>query len=467
MREHDQIDGVDAGYITRDLSDEAVAPPKERSFPSPRNALRAEHALAARIDAASRATRMLAFPPLERTSASAQSDDAGDRDRDRDATSGEDLLLLSALRVLRSLALPVASIALSAAGSMTWRAIPPADASLALDLGDVSHMHLGKALTVSRSRHSDLWRALAPWRDSAPHLEHVVLVPVLVGEELSALFPLGFAGGRDEGWLPAAGAVATACASGIELRRLRRRVESETQARDAYISLAAHELRSPITSIKGYAQLLVRQARKLESPLPVAMVRSVDSIEQQSSRMAEMIGELLDASRIRRGALELLPQPADLVEIVRGAVARREPHHPQQTFTFTSDVASLRGTWDAARVEQVVRDLLDNAARHSPDGGQIATTVEREGDHAVVTVRDEGTGVAEEDRERIFDYLYRSPISVQRNLAGLGLGLYISRHIVERHGGQLMLAATQTDDPKGSEFRFTLPIKPTSRLTGM
>jgi signal transduction histidine kinase len=118
-------------------------------------------------------------------------------------------------------------------------------------------------------------------------------------------------------------------------------------------------------------------------------------------------------------------------------------------------------------VEQVVRDLLDNAARHSPDGGHIATIVEREGDLAVVSVRDEGTGVAEQDREHIFEYLYRSPISVQRNLAGLGLGLYISRHIVERHGGQLMLAATHTDDPKGSEFRFTLPIRPTSRPTGM
>jgi signal transduction histidine kinase len=456
MREHEQVNDADAEYMARRLSDEAAAPPKERSFPSPRSASGADRSLATRIDAACRATRALTFPPPDRATAPAQRDGGVDRD----ATTSEELLLASALRVLRDLALPVASIALNAAGPATWRAIPQSDDSrdLDLDLGDVASHHLGKALIVSRSRRADLWRALTPWHDSAPHLDHAVLVPVLVGEELRALFALGFAGGHDEGWLPTADAVATACAAGIELRRLSGRIETETQARDAYISLAAHELRSPITSIKGYAQLLVRQARKLAEPLPAPMLRSVESIEQQSARMAEMIGELLDASRIRRGVLELLPQPADLVEIVRGAVARRGPHHPQQTFTFASDAPSLTGTWDAARIEQVARDLLENAARHSPDGGLIATTVEREGNLAIVTVRDEGSGVAEEDRERIFDYLYRSPISVQRNLAGLGLGLYVSRHIVERHGGQFQLAATRADDPKGSTFRFTLPI---------
>ena len=231
---------------------------------------------------------------------------------------------------------------------------------------------------------------------------------------------------------------------------------AEEQARDAFISLAAHELRSPLTSIKGYAQLLMRQARK--SPLPETMLRSVESIEQQSLRMAEMVGELLDASRILRGKLEVALASMDLVPLAQRVVERRRVFFPQHELVFETAESSLVGRWDAVRVEQILRDLIDNAAHHTPGSSVVTVTLAHEDDRALVGVRDAGIGVADEDRERIFEYLYRSPRSDELNLSGLGLGLFVSRYLVERMGGRLWLYATSTSEPRGSEFRLTLPL---------
>lgn len=242
----------------------------------------------------------------------------------------------------------------------------------------------------------------------------------------------------------------------LDRARLAEQAAHEARARDEYISLAAHELRSPLTSIKGYAQLLARQANK--TPLPDSMRRSVEAIEQQSMRMAEMIGELLDASRIRRGALELLPARTELQAIAARVVERRRPLFPQHQFIVEAPAEPLAGAWDTARVEQVLRDLLDNAARHSPSGGTITLALRREDGMALASVRDNGIGVAADDRERIFEYLYRAAESERRNLSGLGLGLFVSRHVVERMGGRLWLEHSSTTPPAGSEFRFTLPL---------
>jgi signal transduction histidine kinase len=231
---------------------------------------------------------------------------------------------------------------------------------------------------------------------------------------------------------------------------------AEEQARDAFVSLAAHELRSPLTSIKGYAQLLMRQARK--SPLPETMLRSVESIEQQSLRMAEMVGEMLDASRILRHKLDVALASMDLVPLAQRVVERRRVFFPQHELVFETAESSLVGKWDAARVEQIVRDLIDNAGRHMPGSGVVTVSLAPEGDQALVRVRDTGIGVAEEERERIFEYLYRSPRSEERNLSGLGLGLFVSRYLAERMGGRLWLHETSTAEPSGSEFRLTLPL---------
>lgn len=242
----------------------------------------------------------------------------------------------------------------------------------------------------------------------------------------------------------------------LDRARLAERAAHEARSRDEFISLTAHELRSPLTSIKGYAQLLLRQAQR--TPLPDSMRRSVEAVEQQSMRMAEMIGELLDASRIRRSVLELLPGYGELQAAAARVIERRRVLFPQHEFVVEAPAEPLAGAWDTTRVEQVLRDLLDNAARHSPSGGAITLSMRRADGAALVSVRDPGIGVSANDRERIFDYLYRTPESERRNLSGLGLGLFVSRHLVERMGGQLWLEASSTAAPTGSDFRFTLPL---------
>jgi signal transduction histidine kinase len=229
-----------------------------------------------------------------------------------------------------------------------------------------------------------------------------------------------------------------------------------TDERMAFISLAAHELRSPLTSVKGYAQLLLRSARK-DPAYPQNSLRALQSIEQQASRMSDMVAELLDASRIERGVFEVHPRPTELIPLVERVVEQRRPSLEQHTLRLEPDEQVLRGNWDAVRVEQVVRDLLDNAIRYSPEGGEVLVRITHADGEARVCVRDEGVGVAEDERERIFGVFYRGAITQRRNLAGLGLGLFVSRTIAERLGGRLWLD-TSDATATGSVFCLALPL---------
>jgi signal transduction histidine kinase len=239
-------------------------------------------------------------------------------------------------------------------------------------------------------------------------------------------------------------------------RQLEEVAAQEGRARDAFISFAAHELRGPLTSIKGYAQLLVRQSRKY--PLPDSMMRSVQSIDEQSARMSEMLGEMLDASRILHGKLDVLPTTLDLAALVNKTIERRRPFFPDHNVTVFGTESPLVGLWDGGRVEQILRDLLDNAARHSPNGSTIVVGLSHDPLHATVSVQDQGIGIAEADREHLFEYLSHTPESERRNLSGLGLGLFVSRHLAESLGGRLWLEASSTTPPTGSTFAFALPL---------
>jgi signal transduction histidine kinase len=218
-----------------------------------------------------------------------------------------------------------------------------------------------------------------------------------------------------------------------EIEELTLAVAQESKARDEFISLTAHELRSPLTSVKGYAQLLARLARK--NPLPGAMNRSVEAIEMQSMRISEMI--------------------------VTRTIERRKAYHLAHVITANLPSETLVAQVDASRVEQILRDLIDNATRYSSEGTMIEVSLWNEGDSAVISVRDEGSGMAPDEVDHIFEYLYSAPRMRERNISGLGLGLYVSRELAERMGGQLVLYETRTQPPSGSEFRLILPLSGT------
>jgi two-component system OmpR family sensor kinase len=187
------------------------------------------------------------------------------------------------------------------------------------------------------------------------------------------------------------------------------------------------------------------------------MLRSVRSIEQQSVRMSEMLGEMLDASRILHGHLDLIPVPMDLADLITSVVERRRVLFPEHTFLVAGNDVAIPGQWDSGRVEQILRDLLDNAARHSPVGTTIAVEVASSPHTATVSVRDQGTGIPQADQRYLFGYLYRTQESERRNLSGLGLGLFVSRYLARCLGGDLWLDSSRTTFPSGSEFRFALP----------
>src|SRR5258706_9519449 len=250
-----------------------------------------------------------------------------------------------------------------------------------------------------------LWEALAPVRaaleqQAGRQLNTVALAPVVDRGSLVALFAFQLVAqtiGLEDA-LALAGAVATAAGAGMRALRMAEEASAGARARDAFISHAAHELRGPLTSLKGYAQLLARQARTNTVLVPHWMLRSADATEGQSARMADMVGELLDASRIQRGTLELLPPTrVDLVALATKVVEWQRVSSPLE-IGLASDESSLPGMWDAQRVEQILRDLLDNAIRYSPQGQPVRIRLSRAGGMARGSVRDEGVGIEERDQ---------------------------------------------------------------------
>jgi two-component system, chemotaxis family, CheB/CheR fusion protein len=210
--------------------------------------------------------------------------------------------------------------------------------------------------------------------------------------------------------------------------------ESAVRERDTFLSVAAHELKTPITSLRGYAQLMLRQLDREGELDAERLRRALQVLDQLSDRLARLIGQLLDLSRLEAGKLPLQCETVDLAGLVRGVVATAQgcaEGHP-----FQVDVrGSCPALVDPLRLEQVVANLVENAVKYSPEGGAVAITLTRpEPGEVSLTVRDWGLGVAPEHRAYIFDRFHQAH---DGQFGGMGLGLYISRQIVELHGGRL------------------------------
>jgi len=220
--------------------------------------------------------------------------------------------------------------------------------------------------------------------------------------------------------------------------------------KDDFLSLVSHELRTPVTSIKGYAQLLQRRARR-EQPSEQTLV-AYETIERQAARMQELIDLLLDLSRLETGRLTLQIGALNLTELLTRVAAMLQ---------LTTDQHGIRlqvpaeHTWiegDERRLEQVVTNLLSNAIRYSPNGGTIRVLLLEEDDRICLSIEDEGIGVSLDARSRIFERFYRASGVPQST--GLGIGLYVTKGIVEQHGGTI---AVESQVGHGSTFIVTLP----------
>jgi signal transduction histidine kinase len=225
--------------------------------------------------------------------------------------------------------------------------------------------------------------------------------------------------------------------------------EGEQHKRDL-ISMVSHELRTPLASVLGFTSLLLQR----DFP-PDEQRRYLEIVDAQARRLASLAGDFLDVQLLDGGALMLVRMPFDLVELVREQVQLFFLQLTTHRLLIDLPDVPLVVDGDHDRMSQVVGNLLSNAIKYSPEGGEVRVSAGRTGSQAVVTVSDEGVGVAAEDTERIFEKFFRSA-EATRTVGGTGLGLAVAREIVTSHGGRLEVHSTPG---KGSTFVVTVPLQ--------
>lgn len=249
----------------------------------------------------------------------------------------------------------------------------------------------------------------------------------------------------------------------IESARLYQEAQVALAMRDEFLSVAAHELKTPITSLRGFAQLTVRALDK-EGDLDHRRLRqALAVVDSQSDKLTRLVSQLLDVSRIQSGRLTLNSREADLSQVVADAVATAQQRSEKHPFVVHAPL-TLPMCIDALRIEQVLTNLLDNAIKFSPQGGTIDVDVELarpEPGLVQLSVRDRGIGIAPEHRGEIFGRFFQAEAG-ESHTAGMGLGLYISRQIVELHGGRI---SAEFPDDGGTRFVVALPNNPTGAST--
>jgi excisionase family DNA binding protein len=237
-----------------------------------------------------------------------------------------------------------------------------------------------------------------------------------------------------------------------ELRVALAAIQAALRSRDEFLATASHELRTPLTALSGQAQLALRRIGR-EGPEPKRFEHSLRTIATQADKLARLVNELLDISRLESGKLQLNCQPTDLAALVEESVCVARDLSDHHVITFDPQV-TVTAQVDQLRLEQVINNLLDNAIKYSPQGGEIAVTLtEPRPGEVELSVRDHGLGIRPEKRPQIFERYYQAHGDGFRS--GMGLGLYITREIVELHGG-----AIQAEFPEdgGSRFIVRLPV---------
>jgi signal transduction histidine kinase len=255
----------------------------------------------------------------------------------------------------------------------------------------------------------------------------------------------------------------------LDNARLYTRARDAVRARDEFLSIAAHELRTPVTIVTGLAQLLQRDRRR-GSLDEARLDRALKLIAESSARLAALTDDLLDVSRLQTGHFAVRAEPVNLVSFVRALVERdAERLDERRRLNFGAggeDAVACVVNADPVRLEQVLVNLIDNAVKYSPDGGPVDVAVRRAGPDdaaggdapaggAIVEVRDQGIGVPPGAETTIFQPFGRAPNAAARQIRGMGLGLYLCRNIVERHGGRIW--AESPGEGQGTTVRVWLP----------
>jgi len=224
--------------------------------------------------------------------------------------------------------------------------------------------------------------------------------------------------------------------------------EEAVRLRDEFLSIAAHELRTPLSALQLQLQGLLERPEGIDSRIRAKLERACRS----GDRMVTLVDALLDVSRITSGSFNLSASRFDLADAVEDVVERFREHAVRAGSTVTVRAERwLEGRWDRLRIEQVVTNLLTNALKYAA-GTPVEIDLSGTEQDVIISVADEGPGIPESEKERIFLRFERA--APMRNFGGLGLGLYVARQITEAHGGEISLAS---DRPRGAQFLIRLP----------
>lgn len=236
------------------------------------------------------------------------------------------------------------------------------------------------------------------------------------------------------------------------LREAQTVIETSGVTRES-IAFLAHEMRTPLTSIKGSATALMMEDVEFE---PAAQREFLESIDRECDSLIGLIQDLLESSVLDAGILEIEIQPVRVPRIVQGVIdeIRHTTLRHRFVVEFSGEIPPVPA--DPVRLAQVVRNLLENAVKYSPQGGLIVVHGETQPEHIVVSIADQGIGIAPEHLNRLFEKFFRVKTGAAQGTVGSGLGLPIARSIVEAHGGQIW---AESQLGQGTIFYFTLPLE--------
>lgn len=262
-------------------------------------------------------------------------------------------------------------------------------------------------------------------------------------------------GGRDL-WVGASGTFLRNSGGGLEsvvvvARDIRRRKNIDL-AKSEVISAVAHELRSPLTSVKGFTSTLLRRWDRMDDEMKKHLLLTINT---DADRVTRLIGELLDISRLESGRLELKKQMVDLKELAERSMARVQVQAEDREIELVEWAPAIPETYaDPDKIEQVLTNLLENAIKYGGEG-TVRVSGALENEDIIIAVDDDGPGISEDDRGRIFDKFARSQTAKAGDPSGTGLGLYISRGIVRAHGGDISVGSSSMG---GARFAFSIPV---------
>ena len=299
----------------------------------------------------------------------------------------------------------------------------------------------------------------------------VLIAPMQIGTHLMGVLGLDY-GGEAHTYAPEeealAGAVAKLATLVIERERLLQEsteararelaLRETTQRMDEFLGIVAHELRTPLASLRGFAQTLLVQTAQGKGPhLAAWQEKALAGLDLAAARLGELTDDLLDMARLQAGQLELHPEPTDLVPLVQRAVTRLQLTTERHSIVLVPSVERLVLSIDPRRIEQVLSNLISNAIKYSPKGGAIEVTIaeESERQEALLSVRDPGIGIPAQQQAQIFQRFVQADNARAYGIEGTGLGLYLCRALVERHGRRIWFESVEG---QGSTFFFTLPV---------